>query len=74
MWREAENTLVKDFGFADFKTALDFVNKVGVIAERLNHHPDVELGWGRVKLVLTTHSAGKVTNKDHQLAAEIDKL
>ncbi len=66
--------MVREFKFKDFKRALEFVNKVGELAEEANHHPDIELGWGRVKVSLTTHSEGKVTDKDLNLAAEIDKL
>ncbi len=71
---EENNCLVKEFKFADFKTALAFVNQVGEIAEGMNHHPDVELGWGRVKLRLSTHSEHKITEKDHRLAAAIDQI
>lgn len=74
MWMEENNCLVKEFKFADFKTALAFVNQVGEIAEGMNHHPDVELGWGRVKLRLSTHSEHKITEKDHRLAAAIDQI
>lgn len=74
MWQEKDNTLVKEFNFADFKSALEFVNKVGELAENMNHHPDVELGWGRVKISLTTHSEGKVTEKDRRIAKEIDNI
>jgi len=74
MWTETNNALVREFKFPDFKTALAFVNQVGELAESLNHHPDVELGWGRVKLSLSTHSEGKVTYKDRKLADKIDGL
>lgn len=74
MWQEENNSLVREFGFKDFRAALDFVNKVGELAEKANHHPDIELGWGRVKVKLTTHSEGKVTDKDRNLAEEIDTI
>jgi 4a-hydroxytetrahydrobiopterin dehydratase len=74
MWQEENSTIAKEFTFADFKSALDFVNKVGSLAEEHNHHPDIELGWGRVKVMLTTHSEGEVTDKDRQLAQAIDTL
>lgn len=45
MWRIEDEKLVPDFKFDDFKTALEFVNKVGVLSEQKNHHPDIELGW-----------------------------
>lgn len=74
MWREENSAIQKEFKFEDFKSALTFVNKVGELAEDMNHHPDIELGWGRVKVTLTTHSAGKVTEKDRSLAKAIDTL
>lgn len=74
MWQEADNQLVKEFKFPDFKSALSFVNSIGGLAEAMNHHPDLELGWGRVKVSLTTHSEGKITDKDRQLADKIDQL
>ena len=74
MWNEENNELTKEFNFNDFKSALDFVNKIGEVAEHKNHHPDIELGWGKVKVTLTTHSEGKVTQKDHDLAQKIDKI
>ncbi len=74
MWKEQDNAISKEFHFEDFKSALNFVNKVGTLAEMANHHPDIELGWGRVKVSLTTHSQGSVTENDRQLANEIDKL
>lgn len=74
MWTEENSKLTQEFKFSDFKSALDFVNRVGGLAEALNHHPDIELGWGRVKVSLSTHDAGGVTDKDHQLAEKIDGL
>jgi 4a-hydroxytetrahydrobiopterin dehydratase len=74
MWHEANDSISKEFKFEDFKTALAFVNKVGGLAENMNHHPDIEIGWGRVKITLTTHTAGKVTAKDRKLAEDIDEL
>lgn len=74
MWQEKSNTLVKEFEFADFKSALAFVIQTGAVAEKMNHHPMVALMWGRVKVVLTTHDAGKVTAKDRKLAKEIDAI
>ncbi len=74
MWQEKDNNLVKEFSFPNFKSALEFVVKIGALAEKANHHPDVELGWGKVKVTLTTHDAGKVTQKDRDLANQIDAL
>ncbi len=67
--------IAKTFVFKNFKEALEFVNKVGDLAEVHNHHPDIHLvEYKKVKVVLTTHSAGRVTEKDVVLAREIDKL
>jgi 4a-hydroxytetrahydrobiopterin dehydratase len=74
MWQEKDKCLVREFSFPDFKAALDFVNKVGKLAESANHHPDIQLGWGKVIVSLTTHSEGGVTQKDRDLAAEIDGI
>ena len=60
--------------FADFKTALAFVNKVGELAEAANHHPDINFGWGYVDLTLSTHTADGLTEKDFNLAAQIDAI
>ncbi|MDQ5886197.1 MAG: 4a-hydroxytetrahydrobiopterin dehydratase [Patescibacteria group bacterium] len=74
MWQEINNELTKTFVFEDFKSALDFVNKVGAIAEEEQHHPDIELSWGKVVVHLSTHSAGGVTEMDRKLAERIDEL
>ena len=74
-WRQEGDALVRDFRFADFAAALAFVNRVGEVAEQANHHPDILLhGWNRVRLTLSTHTAGHVTDADHALAARIDEL
>jgi 4a-hydroxytetrahydrobiopterin dehydratase len=64
----------KDYAFDDFAQALAFVNKVGVLAEHENHHPDIALSWGKVKVILWTHSAGGLTEKDFMLASKCDFL
>lgn len=74
MWKEENNSISKEFSFKDFKSALKFVSKVGELAEQQNHHPDIELSWGYVKVTLTTHSEDKVTKKDKDLATLIDKI
>lgn len=74
MWQEKNKALIKEFKFKDFKGALEFVNKVGDLAEAANHHPDVKLGWGTVIIKLTSHDVGKVTARDHKLAEAIDEI
>jgi 4a-hydroxytetrahydrobiopterin dehydratase len=66
--------LEKEYRFADFRQALAFVNRVGEVAEQEGHHPDIELGWGRVKLTLWTHVIGGLSESDLILAAKADKL
>ena len=59
--------------FADFEEALEFVNEIGSVAEKLGHHPDISLSYGSVRLSVTTHSVGGLTHKDFELAKAIDK-
>ena len=66
--------LEKSFKFDDFKQALEFTNQVGAIAESQNHHPDVYLAYGEVRLQLSTHAARGLTENDFILAAKIDEL
>jgi 4a-hydroxytetrahydrobiopterin dehydratase len=67
-WSEVDGALERTFSFTNFREALDFVNRVGELAESENHHPDVQLGYGRVTLRWWTHSAGGVTERDAELA------
>ena len=66
--------LEKTFTFPDFKSALDFVNKAGAIAEEQGHHPDVLLRWGSAKFTIFTHKIDGLTESDFVLAAKIDRL
>ena len=72
--RECTHAIVKEFKFADFSTALAFVVRLGCLAEKRDHHPDIELGFGRVKVLWTTHDAGGLTRLDLELADETSKL
>ena len=74
-WREEGQELIRDYEFADFAEALAFVNRVGDVAEEANHHPDILIhGWNKVRLTLSTHSEGKVTDADHRMAERIDAI
>jgi len=74
-WKLIGNTIVKEFEFANFSRALEFVNKVGKIANDKNHHPDILLySYKKVKITSTTHSENAITYKDFDLAKKIDKL
>ena len=74
-WIYSNNQIGKEFKLADFKEALAFVNKVGDAAEAMDHHPDILMhSWNKVKISISTHSEGGVTNKDFQLAEKIESL
>lgn len=74
-WTVKEGARIeREFKFPDFKAALAFANRVGAIAEAENHHPDLLVAWGKVGVVLTTHSAGGLTENDFALARLIDAL
>jgi 4a-hydroxytetrahydrobiopterin dehydratase len=73
-WEHVGNELVTTVELHDFAAALAFVNAVGAAAEAVNHHPDIDIRWNKVHLVLTTHSAGGLTLLDIALAAAIDRL
>jgi 4a-hydroxytetrahydrobiopterin dehydratase len=69
-----ERRLQKKYDFDDFATALEFVNRVGEIAEREGHHPDVYLTWGTVSLSIWTHKIDGLTESDFVLAAKADEV
>lgn len=73
-WSRDGDELVKTAVLADFAAALGWVNQVGELAERRNHHPDINISWNTVTLRLSTHSAGGLTRSDFDLAEEIDRL
>jgi len=73
-WHREGNELVKTWSGKDFAEALRFVNEVGRTAERMGHHPDIDIRWNKVTLRVSTHSVGALTQKDLDLAAEIDAL
>ncbi len=69
-----EHHLNRKFSFPDFKQALDFVNRVGAVAEVEGHHPDIFLGWGKAEITLWTHAIDGLTESDFIMAAKIDRL
>jgi 4a-hydroxytetrahydrobiopterin dehydratase len=69
-----EHHLNRQFKFPDFKQALDFVNRVGAVAEEQGHHPDILLTWGKAEITLWTHSIDGLTESDFIMAAKIDRL
>ncbi len=68
------DVIEKTYKFADFAGALAFVNDVGVIAERENHHPDIELGWGKVVVKFSTHDVGGLSMNDFISAAKVEAV
>jgi ribonuclease HI/pterin-4a-carbinolamine dehydratase len=74
MWQEENKQLYRKFEFKDFKTAFEFMTKVAKVAEQQNHHPKWTNEYNKVEVWLTTHSEGKITDKDRALADEIDKI
>jgi 4a-hydroxytetrahydrobiopterin dehydratase len=74
-WTREGQEIVRDWKFADFKQAIEFVNRVADAAEAANHHPDILVhGWNKVRLSLTNHSAGGLTEADFEMASKIDAL
>lgn len=74
-WKEDNDMLHSEFVFADFKEAMVFLNKVAVLAEAQNHHPEIWNVYNKVRLSLCTHDEGNiVSDKDRKLAASIDAL
>ena len=73
-WTIESGELVRTFIFADFVLSLQFVDRVGVLAEQAGHHPDIDIRYNRVRIALTTHDAGGLTEKDFALALQVERL
>ncbi len=73
-WQRQGDMISRIFQFKDFPAAVKFVNAVAVAAEQAWHHPDIDIRWNKVTLVLTTHDAGGLTQKDFDLARQFDQL
>jgi 4a-hydroxytetrahydrobiopterin dehydratase len=74
-WRREGDAIVRDWKLSDFAAAMGFANRVADLAEEANHHPDILVhGWNRVRLTLTNHSEGGLTDADFALAGRIDGL
>ena len=73
-WNYENDSITKQFQFKDFIEALSFVNTVGLVAEKMDHHPDILMfAWNKVKISISTHSAGGVTENDFELAQKIEE-
>ena len=71
-WERAGPEITRTYRFKDFREALAFVNRVGALAERAGHHPDIDIRYSAVTLALTSHDAGGLSGKDFELARTID--
>jgi len=69
-----EHHITRTFSFQDFQKALDFVNRVGALAEEQGHHPDILLAWGKAAITLWTHAVNGLTESDFIMAAKIDQV
>jgi 4a-hydroxytetrahydrobiopterin dehydratase len=74
-WKFQNNQIGKEYELRDFNAALGFVNKVGERAEQMDHHPDIFIhDWNKVRITVSTHSAGGVTENDFKLAKKIENI
>jgi 4a-hydroxytetrahydrobiopterin dehydratase len=73
-WELKDGKLVKSFQFPSFIKAIDYVNEIAILAERLDHHPIITINWKTVKLSLKSFDIDAITNRDIILAKEINKL
>lgn len=73
-WGVDGETIRRTFRFGDFVGSMGFVTRVAILAEKANHHPDIDVRWNKVTLVLTTHDEGGLTTRDLELAKSIDGL
>jgi 4a-hydroxytetrahydrobiopterin dehydratase len=74
-WTRDGDAIVRDLEFDDFKAAIAYVNRVADAAEAANHHPDITVhGWNKVRLTLSTHSVGGLTQADLAMAGELDRV
>ena len=75
MWTESDNKLNREFKFKDFNEAISFINRIAVVSEESNHHPEIYNIYNKVIISLCTHDQGSVvTDKDYDLAKKIDDL
>ena len=73
-WKRTGDAISRTYKFKDFPAAIKFVSTVAELAERANHHPDIDIRWNKVALALSTHSEGGLTKSDFDLAKRIDAL
>jgi 4a-hydroxytetrahydrobiopterin dehydratase len=71
-WPEVDDGLEREFEFESFPAAIAFVDRLAEVAEAANHHPDIDIRWRKVRIALTTHDAGGLTDLDFRLATETE--
>jgi 4a-hydroxytetrahydrobiopterin dehydratase len=73
-WGRKGTALSKTYKFATFRAGIDFVNRAAAVADRMDHHPDIDIRYTKIICTLSTHDAGGITQKDLNLATELDQL
>ena len=73
-WEKYGNSLRREFKFNDFSGSVDFVNRLTPVANEMNHHPDLFITWGLVRVSLLSHSEHGITEQDFELAKKLDEL
>ena len=73
-WSKADNEITKTYKLKNFIESVGFVNKIAILAEKADHHPDILIQYSKVKINIATHSDGGITIKDINLAAEVENL
>ena len=73
-WRREGGAIVKTFKFSRFADGIDFVQRVAVAADDLDHHPDIDIRYTKIRIALSTHDAGGITAMDTKLAQQIDLI
>lgn len=73
-WARRGTALTKSYKFSTFRAGIDFVNRAAAVADRMDHHPDIDIRFTKITCTLSTHDAGGITQKDLNLAAELDQV
>lgn len=73
-WKKNGNAIERNFQFANFAQAMDFVNQIAEAAEAVNHHPDIHISYNKVTMALVSHDSGGVTQRDIRMAEKINEL
>lgn len=73
-WKYEAGLLVREYTFKDFNQAFAFVTRLALLAEKANHHPDIDIRYNKVRVGLVSHDSGGVTGRDVSMAGEIGKL